>query len=189
MAHGWLFAGPRGIGKINLALTSARRLLEGSNRQLQSLRADQAAAAMAERHVPADHHPDLHWLFPESGPRTLTVDQIRAAINALFLTSHAGHGKGACAGNRRRDDGVRRQRLAENPGRAKYPDLSAADFPPAWTATCDDSQPVAVACRAVPARGRETVAWLRESDTGAGTVDWEMLVTLAQGAPVSCNCI
>lgn len=182
LAHGWLFAGPRGIGKINLALTSARRLLEGSNRQLESLRADQAAAAMAERHVPADHHPDLHWLFPESGRRTLTVDQIRAAINALVLTSHAGHGKvlvletadamTASAANAL-------LKTLEEPSTRTYL-LLISHQPGRLPATIRSRcQSLAVPCP--PAA--ETVAWLRESDTGAGTVDWEMLVTLAQGAP------
>ena len=87
LGHGWLLTGPEGTGKINLALTAARRLLEGAGDAVKLLGAREAATAMAERHEPTDHHPDLHWLFPESGRRTLTVDQIRVAAHTLSLTS------------------------------------------------------------------------------------------------------
>lgn len=93
LGHGWLLAGPRGVGKINLALTFARRLLEGAGGAVRLLGAREAAGAMSVRHEPADRHPDLHWVFPEPKRRTLSVEQIREAARALSLTSHTARSK------------------------------------------------------------------------------------------------
>src|SRR5262245_40849970 len=81
LGHGWLLAGPPGIGKTNLALVLAGRLLgRGAPRSAPpSLGAAEAVAAMRDRHLPVDHHPDLHWLFPEEDKRSISVEQIRDA--------------------------------------------------------------------------------------------------------------
>jgi DNA polymerase III subunit delta' len=93
LGHSWLVAGPAGVGKINLALVLAHRLLEPSRPKPSVLDARVAAAAMRQRHAPTDHHPDLHWLFPEEDKRTISIEQIRAAGEALGLKSHKGHAK------------------------------------------------------------------------------------------------
>ena len=105
-AHGWLLSGPKGVGKINLALVAAHRLLSAQTGPPQELGPEEGSRAMEERHEQADHHPDLHWLFPggsenEADPparkrkrRTLGVDQIRDhLIEPLALTSLKGVAK------------------------------------------------------------------------------------------------
>jgi DNA polymerase-3 subunit delta' len=94
LGHGWLFAGPAGIGKINLALVFAARLLARSALPAPAdLTAAEAVAAMRDRHVPVDHHPDLHWLFPEEDKRSISVEQVRDAADTLNLKSHRGGAK------------------------------------------------------------------------------------------------
>jgi DNA polymerase-3 subunit delta' len=89
LGHAWLLAGPPGIGKINLALALAARLL-GNRDSPTALAADAALAAVRERHTPADRHPDLHWLHPEEDKETISVEQVRGIIESLGLTAHQG---------------------------------------------------------------------------------------------------
>jgi DNA polymerase-3 subunit delta' len=89
LGHAWLLAGPAGMGKINLALALAERLL-GTRERPTALAADAALAAMRERHTPADRHPDLHWLHPEEDKETISVEQVRGIIESLGLTAHRG---------------------------------------------------------------------------------------------------
>jgi len=95
LGHAWLIAGPPGVGKLNLALAFARRLLDSRRGQdaLPDLSPSEAVAAMRDRHLPADHHPDLHWVFAEEGKTAVAVEQIREAAAALTLKAHAGGAK------------------------------------------------------------------------------------------------
>ena len=94
LGHAWLIGGPAGSGKLNLALVFAHRLLDRApTREPPDLAAQDAVAAYAERHVPADHHPDLHWLFPEEDKTAISVEQIRSLAAELSLKSHAGGAK------------------------------------------------------------------------------------------------
>jgi DNA polymerase III subunit delta' len=94
LGHAWLISGPAGSGKLNLALVFARRLLErGPKQDPQDLSAADAVASYAERHAPADHHPDLHWLFPEEDKTAIAVEQIRGLGAELYLKAHAGGAK------------------------------------------------------------------------------------------------
>jgi DNA polymerase-3 subunit delta' len=94
LGHAWLIGGPAGSGKLNLALVFARRLLERGPKQAPpDLSAPDAVAAYAERHAPADHHPDLHWLFPEEDKTAIAVEQIRGLGAELSLKAHAGGAK------------------------------------------------------------------------------------------------
>jgi DNA polymerase-3 subunit delta' len=93
LGHGWLITGPQGVGKINLALAFAVRLLSGNPATLPELRPDAFAAAMRSRHVPVDHHPDLHWLFPEEDKRSIAIEQVRQAAESLALKAHRGAAK------------------------------------------------------------------------------------------------
>lgn len=92
LGHAWLLSGPAGIGKINLALALAGRLL-GSKAQPQILDAELALEALGQRHTAADRHPDLHWLYPEEDKETISVEQIRGIIESLGLTAHQGSTK------------------------------------------------------------------------------------------------
>lgn len=94
LGHAWLIGGPAGSGKLNLALVFARRLLERDSKQdPPALSAEDAVAAYADRHTSADHHPDLHWLFPEEDKTAISVEQIRGLGADLSLKSHAGGAK------------------------------------------------------------------------------------------------
>jgi DNA polymerase-3 subunit delta' len=92
LGHAWLISGPAGIGKLNLALVLAQRLL-GAGGKTGELDAAAALAAVATCHEPADRHPDLHWLYPEEDKETISVDQVRDVIEAFTLTAHRGGAK------------------------------------------------------------------------------------------------
>ena len=92
LGHAWLISGPAGVGKINLALVLANRLL-GAPAPPAKLDAVTALAALRERHKPMDRHPDLHWLHPEEDKETISVEQVRDVIESFALTAHRGRGK------------------------------------------------------------------------------------------------
>ncbi len=94
LGHAWLLGGPEGVGKLNLALVFATRVLSRSALDTPPvLGPDEGATAMRDRHQPADHHPDLHWLFPEEDKRSISIDQVRAVSDSLSLTAHRGVAK------------------------------------------------------------------------------------------------
>ena len=93
LGHAWLMSGPAGVGKINLALVLAHRLLDDAAARPGTLDADAALAAMAARHELVDRHPDLHWLYPEEDKETISVDQVREVIDRFTLTAHGGGAK------------------------------------------------------------------------------------------------
>jgi DNA polymerase-3 subunit delta' len=92
LGHAWLISGPAGVGKINLALVVAARLLgyDGGGGELDAATALEAIAA---RHEPMDRHPDLHWLHPLEDKETISIDQVREVIEAFSLTAHHGAAK------------------------------------------------------------------------------------------------
>ena len=92
LGHAWLISGPAGVGKLNLALALASRLF-GEKAEPAVLDAGAALAAMTARHEPMDRHPDLNWLHPEEDKETISVDQVRAVIEAFTLTAHRGGAK------------------------------------------------------------------------------------------------
>jgi DNA polymerase-3 subunit delta' len=92
LGHAWLISGPAGIGKLNLALVLARRIL-GAGDSPAELDAAAALTALAARHDPLDRHPDLHWLHPEEDKETISVDQVRDVIDIFTLTAHRGGAK------------------------------------------------------------------------------------------------
>lgn len=95
LGHAWLIAGPGGIGKINLALVFADRLLRGHNGSAppEELEPSAAAAAMESRHIPQDRHADLHWLFCEGTRKTIGIQQVRNVIETLERSSYQGGAK------------------------------------------------------------------------------------------------
>ena len=94
LGHGWLLHGSAGIGKTNLALVFARRLLDGTADQSPAqLSAEEFLSGMQHRHESKNHHPDLHWLYPEDGRSTIGVEQVREVCSALELHSYSGSAK------------------------------------------------------------------------------------------------
>ncbi|MET0250130.1 MAG: DNA polymerase III subunit delta' [Sphingobium sp.] len=83
MHHGWIFAGPRGIGKATFARMLALRLLaEGADPSLAKGQVlDVAEDHMAARLIAAAAHPDYAELMPleKDGvtARNISVDQVR----------------------------------------------------------------------------------------------------------------
>jgi DNA polymerase III subunit delta' len=82
--HGWIFAGPRGVGKARFALEAARMLVDPEHRY----------SSMIEHCT----HPDIIWLqrLPKEPPkdgeeadpdaelkRSISIDQVRAVQHAL----------------------------------------------------------------------------------------------------------
>jgi DNA polymerase-3 subunit delta' len=94
LGHGWIVAGPQGLGKVNLALVFADRLLRGTTSSSPPMLGPaELLAGMRARTEPADQHPDLHLVWPEEGKRTISVDQIRAVNEMVVLTAFQGHNK------------------------------------------------------------------------------------------------
>lgn len=95
LGHAWLLTGPAGVGKLNLALVFADRLLHGrAGTELPpELTAAGACEAMLQAHDPADHHPDLHWIYPAQDKRTIAVEQIRDVTDSLELKAFRGRFK------------------------------------------------------------------------------------------------
>ena len=183
LGHGWLLAGPRGVGKINLALAAARRLLEDTDGDAPLLQAHEAAAAMARRHEPADRHPDLHWVFPEPKRNTLTVEQVREATRALSLTSLTARAKvlilePADAMTMAAANAL--LKTLEEPSDDTYL-LLISHQPGRLPAT------VRSRCQSLPVRCppvAEAVAWLKDAGKDPQGVDWPLLLEAARGAPL-----
>ena len=182
LGHGWLMAGPQGLGKINLALVAARRLLESTDGPVPALEAKEAATAMRERHEPSDHHPDLHWLFPEPKRRTLTVDQIREATRVLSLTSLTSQAKvlilePADAMTTAAANAL--LKTLEEPSADTYL-LLVSHQPGKLPAT------IRSRCQSLPISRppvAETVAWLKGAGKAQQGVDWLALLDTAKGLP------
>jgi DNA polymerase-3 subunit delta' len=102
LAHAWLFAGPRGIGKATLAFRFARFLLAGAGGDAGGLfAAPPTNLAIDPRHpvfrqVASGGHPDLRVVGRSINPRTgrlrgeIVIDDIRDAVASLRLTPAAG---------------------------------------------------------------------------------------------------
>lgn len=95
LGHGWIFAGPAGTGKLNLALVFAARLLDPRRKREQpaELAPGELVTALEERHVPRDHHPDLHLIWPDEGKRTIGIDRVREVIERISLTGYTSQSK------------------------------------------------------------------------------------------------
>tara|TARA_B110000008_G_scaffold156422_1_gene157234 strand:+ start:1189 stop:2190 length:1002 start_codon:yes stop_codon:yes gene_type:complete len=80
--HALMLNGNRGIGKRLLAEWMVRSFFSGHKENLS---------------YPINHNisPDFHWLAPENGKMTISVDQVRSLINELAKTSYLGNGKAA----------------------------------------------------------------------------------------------
>ncbi len=182
LGHGWLLTGPVGIGKINLALAAARRLLEGTEEDIRVLSAGDVITAMKERHEPADRHPDLHWLFPDAKRNTLTVEQVREASRALSLTSLAGQSKVL----------ILEPADAMTPAAAnallKTLEEPSADSYLFLVAHQPGRLPATIRSRCQTLRVRrpplaETAAWLKGAELDSEPVDWTRLLEAMQRSP------
>jgi DNA polymerase-3 subunit delta' len=95
LGHAWLITGRPGLGKLNLALVFADRLLRGHVGAAlpPNLPAADALEVMRNRPELEDHHPDLHCLFPAQDKRSIGVEQVRSVTDALALKGFLGGSK------------------------------------------------------------------------------------------------
>ena len=182
LGHGWLLAGPRGVGKINLALVAARRLLEGPDSGVALLQADEAAGAMDQRHEPADHHPDLHWAFPQPKRNTLTVEQVREATQALSLTSLTSQAKVLIL------EPADALTIAAANALLKTLEEPSADTYLLLISHQPGKLPATIRsrCQSLPVRCppvAEALAWLNGAGKDPQGVDWMPLLDAARGVP------
>lgn len=77
-----MLQGPPGVGKRCMAAWLARQRLGGT---------DAPAVPTWPLEVPV--YPDLHWVSRLEDKHTILIEQVRALIGELALTSHAGRGK------------------------------------------------------------------------------------------------
>lgn len=78
IAHGYLFVGPKGIGKSLVAKTFAKTL----NCQANSLDCCDTCASCIK--IDTLNHPDVHWVLPE-GNSSVKIDQIRKIQGLIYL--------------------------------------------------------------------------------------------------------
>lgn len=82
LPHAVLLAGPAGVGKRAAASwIAARHLNIGAATRLPQFPA-----------VPVQH-PDLYWIAPAEDKKTIGIEQIRALVAEISLTSYSGGGK------------------------------------------------------------------------------------------------
>ncbi len=86
LPHALLLHGPAGIGKSDFADHFAHALL-CQQRQDDGQACGHCSSCLL---FAADNHPDIHLLEPEKEGGVVKIDQIRALIASLALSSHAG---------------------------------------------------------------------------------------------------
>ena len=79
--HALMLTGAPGTGKRAAAAWLARQRL------------GLAAGELPEYPVERPEHADLHWLEPPEDKQTIGIDQVRALVDELSLTSYEGRGK------------------------------------------------------------------------------------------------
>lgn len=82
LPHAVLLAGPRGVGKRAAAAWMA----------MQKLRPDPLTVVPQYPYALIEHA-DLRWIAPPDDKKSIGIDQIRALVQALNLTSYEGRGK------------------------------------------------------------------------------------------------
>ncbi|MBT2185667.1 AAA family ATPase [Sphingobium nicotianae] len=100
MHHGWIFAGPKGVGKAGIAFDFAKRLLvAGAGRRLPEARLAPDGDDMAVKLLEAGSHPDfvrLERLERDTKSaegqlaRNITVDQVRGLARLLHSAPSMG---------------------------------------------------------------------------------------------------
>ncbi len=89
LAHALLITGPAGIGKLQLANVFTQSLL-CAEPHADGLACGQCHACSL---FAAGNHPDLFRLSPEDDSKVIKIDQVRALIEKITLSSHYGRHK------------------------------------------------------------------------------------------------
>lgn len=85
LPHAVMFAGPQHIGKLQLARALAYRLL--CETPIDGVACGECRACLLNK---AETHPDLLFLSPEEGSKSIKVDQVRELTQFLGKTSQQG---------------------------------------------------------------------------------------------------
>ncbi|HNP66184.1 MAG TPA: DNA polymerase III subunit delta', partial [Woeseiaceae bacterium] len=80
--HAVLLTGPVGVGKRAAASWMAAQRLKGD-----------AVPALPTYPVERFEHPDMHWILTPEDKKSIGIEQVRALVGELSLTSHQGSGK------------------------------------------------------------------------------------------------
>jgi len=191
LAHGWLISGQSGIGKINLSLSIANRILDSNADWPQLLDSKEAEAGMSARHEPQDNHPDLHWIYPEEGKRTISVDyikgnkqkNIKGISDILQLTSHEGNAKVAIledADSMTKEAANSLLKTLEEPSQNTY--LFLLVHQPGRLPSTVRSR-----CQLLSVRKpsqKDALEWVSGFDSTVSHADWLILLDLAGNAPI-----
>ncbi|MGO0058502.1 DNA polymerase III subunit delta' [Brevibacillus fluminis] len=77
LAHAYLFAGPKGVGKKRIALHLAKAIF------CVNLSADACGACVQCRRIDAGNHPDVHYISPDGA--SIKIDQVRALQKEMAM--------------------------------------------------------------------------------------------------------
>jgi len=181
--HAWLLAGPRGIGKSNLAHVLAARLVNGQQGKLEILDASSAVGARDAAVESSVRHPDLHVLKPLPDKRTISVEQVRDVIADLSLTSLSGVGKVLIV------EPAEAMTLAAANALLKTLEEPTADTYFLLVSHQPGFLPATIRSRCqllwLPSPGSQTAAdWLFAGEPAVGRTDIEALLGICGGAPL-----
>lgn len=177
LPHALLLTGIKGIGKTHFAQTFAQSLL-CDNRQMDGSGCGQCRSCLL---IAAGSHPDLSIVMPEEDSKVIKIDQIRALISSMTLsTQYAGYKvviiSPADVMNRNAANSLLKT-LEEPVGQALI--VLVTDKPAYLPAT------IRSRCRQLkfhaPVRN-EALSWLAQQPIKAGQA--EILLDLASGAPL-----
>ncbi len=90
LPHALLLAGPRGLGKAEFAAYMAQVLSCDHPDRATPL---SCGACQNCRLLAAGTHPDIQWVGPAEEKKTITIDQIRALAQSLYLRPYIGQRK------------------------------------------------------------------------------------------------
>lgn len=77
LAHAYLFAGPKGVGKKRIALHLAKAIF------CTVLPADSCGECVQCRRIDAGNHPDVHYISPDGA--SIKIDQVRALQKEMAM--------------------------------------------------------------------------------------------------------
>ncbi|RNB82734.1 DNA polymerase III subunit delta' [Brevibacillus fluminis] len=77
LAHAYLFAGPKGVGKKRIALHLAKAIF------CVNLPADACGECVQCRRIDAGNHPDVHYISPDGA--SIKIDQVRALQKEMAM--------------------------------------------------------------------------------------------------------
>lgn len=167
--HALLVSGVPGVGKRALVAWMAAQRFGLANRP-----------AVVSHPAEKPTHADLHWIEPEADKRSIGIDQVRALVADIALTSYSGLGKMAVI-----EPADAMTRSASN-SLLKTLEEPAGDALIVLIADRTGDLPATIVSRCQrrlvrPPDSDVAVGWLEAT---AGRADWRALLELAGGGPL-----